>query len=202
MVRHGTHRERGQRGFSLIEAILVVVILTMALLISLPNLHRTRVMAQANQETRSLMGLLELARFEALNRHSPVAVSVSSVGECLVFEDWNDGDPTASTNDDGSYDGPGEELIRRAWVRQKLQLVHPTGASAVQTGAVSSLVYRSDGSLKQVGGLPANPAVYLGDEFGNFFRVRVNRLTGSPRVEKHLGGSVWSPRDERWTWEY
>lgn len=202
MARYPHHPTRRQLGFTLIEAVLVVFILAMVLLISLPNLHRSRVISQANMETRALVGLLELARLEALNRHSPVGVAISSVGECVVFEDWNDATPTASTNDDGVYAGAGEELIRRVWVTQNLELEHPSGASPIQTGSVSALIYRSDGSLKQVSGLPANPGVYFGDEFGNFFRVRVNRLTGSPRVEKHMGGSAWNPRDEQWSWEY
>jgi prepilin-type N-terminal cleavage/methylation domain-containing protein len=189
-----------RNGFSLIEIVIVIAVIGLTALVAIPNLQRERVKARGKSAMLQVIGMVELARGEALKRHSPVGVTFDSGnGSLVVFEDWNAADPDAATNGDGLLNAAAEEEIRRSLLNRPVSFEHPNGEAALQVGPTSSLTYVSDGSLSQRPGLPVEPSVFFGDGNGNFFRVRVNSFSGSPRVEKLTGGG-WSPRREDWEW--
>lgn len=188
-----------ERGFSLTEILVVVVIIGFTALVSIPNFMRMRVVYNDLAALREVAGVHERARLEALKRHSQVGVTYSQAARTVtIFEDRNRGDDTAAGNNDGNLD-PGEEVIGRVNVQRYLTFAHPAGGTVVDLNG-DTVLYRTDGSLNPAAGL--TPAVHFGDVKLNFFRVRVNRVTGGSTVEKWMGGTTWSKERREWQWEY
>ena len=192
---------RKQTGFTLLEAVLVLAIVGLTALVALPMLHRTKVKSGSNQALRAVNSLLDQARAEALKRHSPVAIIISTSDRTFqVFEDWDPANAEVATNGNGKLDGA--ELVTDSLTLDgALRYAHPSGGPVIEFAVNSDsdryLAYRADGSLMTVGG-----SLQYADSWNNFFRVRVNASTGAARTEKWLGGTKWTPRREQWVWKY
>jgi len=186
-----------ERGFTLIEAIVVVVIVGLTVVIALPNLQRAKIRSRTAGAVRIVSNLLDRTRSEALKRRSPVVLTFDAGNRLFtVFEDWDPGNATVATNGNGTLDA-NEDLIDELLLDRELSWVSaPTGDSS-PLPQWTSVVYGPDGALQGAGG-----AAYLEDTKGNTFRIRVNAVTGSTRLEKWLGGSDWTPRREEWKWYY
>jgi len=192
-----------QQGYTVIETLVVLMLLGVVLLVGIPNLRRAQVASASRQALRSVTTLLDLARSEAVKRHSPVGVNFDdSDSKVLVFEDWDPAQPSAGTNDNGVPDLPPEDVLRSMDLGASVRLVHPTSASAIQVGFGDTVIFRPDGSPQFGSGAPTSPAVYLGDQWGNYFRIRINQWTGRLAVEQYLGNSGWTEETTQWTWRY
>lgn len=175
--------------------VVVLAILGFAFAVSIPNLQRQRVRYSTVSSAREILELTMSARFEALRRHRPTGLEFDVANRVVVaFVDSN----TNSVFDQGS-----DLELRRRRIPDWLTPARPDSGAAVDLpgGGGDSIVYRTDGGVQ--GAAPTQlPAVYFTDPKGNFVRVRINAVTGGPRVEKLLPGGTWSPRTEDWTWEY
>lgn len=187
-------------GFSLAEILVVVAIIGITALVSIPNFRRMGVVARTTSGVREVAGVHELARLEALKRHSQVGITYNQTARSVtVFEDRNRADDAAAGNGNGVRDA-GEEILRVVNVSSFLTFGRPDAGNAVDVGGTTTLLYRVDGSLLPTGA--ATPAVYFVDPKLNYFRVRINRVTGSAEMEKWLGSTTWSKRREQWVWKY
>lgn len=187
-----------ERGFSLTEILVVVVIIGFTALVSIPNFMRMRVVYNNQAALREVAGTHERARLEALKRHSQVGVTYNETTRTVtIFEDRDRGDDTAAGNNDGNLDA-GEEVIGRVQVQRYLSFAHPEGGTVVDLNG-DTVLYRTDGSLNPAAGL--TPAVYFGDGNLNFFRIRINRVTGGSTIEKWMG-TTWSKERRDWQWKY
>jgi Tfp pilus assembly protein FimT len=184
-----------QRGFTLVEALVMLAIVAMAALVAIPNLQRVMIKTQTTQAIAGLAGAFDLARSEALRRHSPVGAVITTIPEGnLVVTVWEDFDPSnavVSTNNNFVQDDS-ELVVERRTVEPVIEF------SPSPPTSITQVVYRSDGSLWNPGN---GGMVHLQDQRGNLFRVRVNGVTGSTRLEMKMG-STWEGRREKWSWKY
>lgn len=180
LVRKGP----SQRGFTLIEALVVVAILGVILLLGLPSLFNYIRRAKVEGTIQGVANLMRLARFEAIKEGVPVVVRLD-YGQGLVtaFVDRNSNlsfDPTAGANPRATDREIGRVPLASGVFFWGQADAAPKGANVVagfttDPGAGPSLaVFDPSGSLR-----PPNPPVpfssfEFGDGRGNFVQVRVN----------------------------
>jgi Tfp pilus assembly protein FimT len=185
-----------QRGFTLAEILVMLLVLALISVITVANMHRALVKSRTNRGLRSISSAVDFARTEALKRHSPVGVVFGQ--SMVVFEDW-DG---AASN--GVYDNPGDPLISTWDVDAILTFGTGPASDTDSKTVLNTVVYESDGAL---GGPAGGGAAYVTDIRGNDFRVRVNPVTGASRTEMwtkepDTNTWYWSARRETWQWKY
>jgi len=193
--RTGSPRERG---FTLVEILLVIVLLGIALLIAVPTLHRLQVKSQTSRAVRGADTVFLLARGAALKRHSPVGIVIKATApQFTIFEDWDPNNANVATNGNGVKD-PSEDLIATRTLGSGVELSSgPSGDTDPKSDLEGTTVfYGQDGALRSAGG-----ALYLADNRGNVFRILVVAATGAARSEKWTG-TTWTPRREQWVWKF
>ncbi len=194
LSRFGGNREGG---FSLVEMLAVLVILAITLMIGIANFKRQAVVGEALAALREVSGGPEFARLEAIRLHSEVCVDfVSFPDEVLVFVDRNTGDPSKSGN--GAFDD-GEFILRRRLISSTIEARREGSGEAFDLGG-STLSYRPDGSLKPPSVM--HPSIYFADTHDNYFRVKINRVTGGARIEMSDDSGNFTSKRELWQWEY
>jgi general secretion pathway protein H len=91
-------RNHRQKGYSLVELLMVLAILGIALAITLPALGTYMRSYSARVGTDEFVSRMRLVRHLAIARHQPVSITVNA--EDYSVPDWNDADiATADTRD-------------------------------------------------------------------------------------------------------
>jgi prepilin-type N-terminal cleavage/methylation domain-containing protein len=193
----------GQRGFTLVEVVMVVAIIALAAMITLPNLQRVRVKTGT---TSALLGVA--GTFEAVKRRSPVVLVYDKTDRMLMaFEDWHPLNQDVTTNDNGLHEFVEETVIGRPIPAKLLCTAAPSGDPAALT-EIQRVVFRPDGKADlrtHAGALQPGTdmgALYVADRLGNTFRVRVNEFTGAISLEQFLSSKSWTATREAWEWIY
>ncbi len=183
-------------GFSLTEVMVVLVIISIAVMIGMANFKRQSVVGEALAGLRAARGGPEFARLEAIRLHAEVCVDYTTFeNEVFIFEDRNPGNPSNSGN--GVWD-TGEATLRRRRIASVLEARRKESGEAIDLGG-TTLVYRPDGSLKPTSNM--EPSIYFADSHDNYFRVKINRVTGGARVEMRVD-NAWTSKREMWEWNY
>ncbi|MGB0467583.1 MAG: GspH/FimT family pseudopilin [Pontibacterium sp.] len=170
------------RGFTLLELIMTLGIISILLLVALPNLgvwvRESRVQTTANR----LQSVLSLARAEAVNRGYRITLCASDTGTrcnsnkrqgkyiwrfALLFQD---------TDENRLYDSATDELIRHMILSDKVEVLWNRGESTV---------YQGDGSL--LGGSNGSFYVFDAAEPADGLRL-VAQMTG--RVRRQTLGNT------------
>ena len=103
-----------QNGFTLIEAIVVMVIIGVLATIAFPAFRSFTTSSQVNSAANDLVSALNLARSEAVTRSTPVSVckrNAAGTG-CVTTGHWNQGWIVfTDVNRNGAVDA-GDEIIR------------------------------------------------------------------------------------------
>lgn len=159
------------KGFTLIEALVVVAVVGVLLGLAAPPLGNFLQEMQARQNTNDLLGSLLLARSEAVTRNGVVTmcmVQATAPNACDADGAWHDGWMSFHDLDaDGSRD-PGEEII-------------DSHGSLDDTSVVSTLNFATHLSYLPSGGIssPGGFNVCVG---GSSARSIVLNAAGRPRL--------------------
>jgi len=175
-----------QRGFTLIEALVVVAIMGVILLLGLPSLFNYIRRAKVEGTVQGVANLMRLARLEAIKQGVPVVVR-ADFGQNLVtaFVDRNSNltfDPTAGANPRATDREIGRVPLANGvffWGFQDPSGpadAAPKGANVVTGfnadpgggGLPNVAVFDSSGAIRNPGNLE------FGDGRGNFVEVRVS----------------------------
>jgi Tfp pilus assembly protein FimT len=185
-----TGSTRYERGFTLIEILAILAILTAVMLISVPAMQRTRVKANAMNQLRGITSCADLARFEALKRGEPTCLSINAAGGVItVFEDWS---ATGTGNNNKQYDA-GEEVLRTFELDDLMKI------DSVSFGGGDTVQWAVGGNFSA-----STAEVFLSDVSGNSFKITLNALSGAPRVWKYEGSSSpnWKANERQWIWSF
>ncbi len=152
-----------QKGVTLIEVVTCLVLISILAAVSAPAIAGYRERISLRAETRNLVGLLHLAKMEAIKTNSFVVLGVDDA-QYFVFVD----------------DGRGA-AIRKDWIRQpeeKQLLTSPISKGIVLTSNFPNNRMRFSGQM----GIRAG-RFYLTDDSGNQMQV-VLSILGRIRVER------------------
>lgn len=202
------HPKRRERGFTLIEMLVVLAILSIAVLLAAPYLtkqvQRSKLIGVAQQAS----GMMRLARMDAIksSRCAMVAIDPGS-GRVEVFSD-RDGNCLPSAPD---------ERLSEVVLPNGVSFASPCGSGAAsvrglttRVGLSSVAVFRSDGSALDPGAFRFQ-AVELGGAAPNYLEVFLwPAATARVRVRKWRGGgggdcnddALWHTNGDGGSWQW
>ncbi len=171
-----------RRGFTLLELIIVVTVVSILLGIGVPSLREMRLNARMTANTNHLIGMLHLTRSEALRRHVRVVMCRSSDQQSCDGDEtriWENGWIIFSDlNRNGQIDiDQGEQLIRVAGPL-------PGGMTLRSGGNYKRhLAYLPDGRPRGSGGLGTNTFTLCDQRGWVHARRVITSATGRVRTE-------------------
>ena len=107
-----------QRGFSLFELIVTIVIVAVLGALALPNFGSSMRRGRMTTETNDLLGAINLARNEAITRAAPVSICPSADGTACSADatTWNDGWMVfVDYANPGEVDAGDGDVVLRVW---------------------------------------------------------------------------------------
>jgi type II secretion system protein H len=126
-----------EAGFSLIELMVVVVIMTIVLAASIPALRQHTETVNLTKGSREVESSLKLARTRAVSTNNPVVVVFDTdAGTYLLFEDTDeDGNQDAGETGSGPFEVPHKVAIGSVSFARNEVTFTPNGAAS-ETGSV------------------------------------------------------------------
>ncbi len=218
-----TRRRRPLRpaaGFTLIEAMVVVLVLGIAAGLGFPTVLRVVHQVRVTSHLREASALIQQARLEAIRRGAPVVVEIdAATNEMFAYADLNGANPGEPSNGefnprDGAPPRTADYEFRRLLVRGDLSFEEPGGQTGLDSldGFVNpnmpdqKAIFQSDGSLEAAG------AFRFADARGNFLEIRIApAATGKvqlrmydPTLAVNWDGTHWYAHGEvskGWKWK-
>jgi type IV fimbrial biogenesis protein FimT len=115
-------RGRDERGFSLVELVVIIAIIGLLLVVGIPNFTEWRSNQNLKTAAREVVSSFQLARMEAARRDTTVTIRITTggfgTGKCTVFVDNGLAGGTAGN---GQREG-GEPLLREMVVPPSITL--------------------------------------------------------------------------------
>ena len=140
-------QSRRQAGFTLIEAMMVLLIVSIVFAIASPSLESAIASNKLATRSAEFYSALVTARSEALKRNQPVAVCKSADGSgCTASGGWDQGWIVYPDSDGNSAQGTGEAALQAG-------IGLDTGYTLAASGAGlgSQVIFYSDGSASAAG---------------------------------------------------
>ncbi len=193
-------RRSGERGFTLVEMMVVLVLIFLIVGITLPNIQRSIVRADLMGEVKKLRTALMISRVHAVKNSRRVALQIlegNAEQEGGIIQAWID------DNADGSP--VGEEIVKRWTVGHStgnIITLAPDGAAALDlfglTGTTLGVVFLPNGTaiVHSDGDIGIGTgSVVIGDTKFNEIRLTINAGAGTVVQE------MWDPIEDEWSTE-
>lgn len=192
------HSRRRERGYTLIEILMVIMIIGLLVAIGYPILWRSLVRAEMLGEVNMIQQATTVARINAIKQSQRVTLKIlddNASQEGGVVVAWID------SNGNGLADESSDSVVGRWLLRDGFFLAPDTGNLLwkLGTGTARGVIFLPTGttianSAGTVG--VGQGGVLVGDDRLNQFRLLIRG--GSGTVTKEM----WNPFDDIWTDEY
>lgn len=189
-------RPRRERGFTLWEMMVVVVIIGLVVAIGYPMMRRSLVRARVLSQANTLKQAVAVARAKALKHGQGVILRLlddNASQQGGVVTAWVDG------NDNGVLDSPSEVLIGR-WPMRATTFLKPDPNNVLlrlEGGARGVLFLGNGTAVSSASGSAGvgQGAVIVSDHFDNDVRLLIMAGTGTVVQE------MWDPGNKVWSKE-
>ena len=156
---YNIHMNKKNHGFTLIELIVTLAVVSILLLTGIPALNQMTTSNRLVTQINSIAGSLSLARSESIKRGESITLCGSTDGETCDTSNWESGWIVFSDADNNAVLNSASELM--------LKIVDPfSGGSTLrlsQSDSASVVRYKSDGSLRDI-----DPAITSINNMGTF----------------------------------
>lgn len=199
-------RQSGDRGFTLVEMMVVLVLIFLIVGISLPNLRRSIVRADILSEVKKVQMAVMFSRIHAVKNSRRVALKILDDDA-----EQEGGTIIAWVDDNGDGSAAGEEIIKQWKVGRdvgNIITLEPDGAGSLDlfglAGSELGIVFLPNGTaITNVSGDVGigTGAVVIGDSKFNDIRLTINAGAGTILQE------MWDPIEDEWStqmkfWRY
>ena len=151
-----------QRGVTLIELIIVMVIIAIGAALTAPNIGGWLPNYRLRSATRNVASILRLAQIKAVSSNTPYRVAFDTVNESYILQ----------------YQDTGGGFVTEEGIQSL-----PTGVK-VNTDFGSAAIFSPNSTAKDVGGnVILNGNITLNNTKGSIKTVRLLGLTGRIRIE-------------------
>lgn len=150
--------ETPSAGYSLIELMITLAILSIVLAIAVPSVRDYFANARRLTVTNNLIGDLSYARMEAIRRGQFVTVCGGAAGVCVTNNDWSGGRIVfVDSNNNGLIDA-GEDVLRT-------ETAAPSGFTLTASGFTNRITFAASG-LRARGSVNGSIRVCTSGYFG------------------------------------
>ena len=191
----GGARHNSEKGFSLLELMISVVIILVMVAIAIPTIDRSYQIYQLNRTASQVADVMKLTRFAAIRRNTTVNCTVAQIGG--VWNVWTNASSTTPTATPGAQDRqvvlPGAyTVLAAAAAPSPSTMGFPTAPTAVSPSSTTNFSFDAHGGVS-VAGATAVYVLYLGNSGGARygFRAVTLRPSGVTQLWSAPQGGPW-----------
>lgn len=193
-----------ERGFSLMELLVVMMLVTVIVALTVPNLRRSRIRAEMLEQVNMCKQAVAVARIEAIKGRRQVVIGF--VGTALYSAEGGELRAFVDADGDEVYDA-GEQILN-TWdlsdaVEVRLDLTNPL-RDLGGLGGDRGMVIRPDGVvLASNATAPVGQGAYrLQDQWGNV--IRLTHFSGAGSVQAEMlvpaTANTWDTNLRHWSY--
>lgn len=159
-----TKKIKNQKGFSMPELIVVLLVISILVVLSLPQLSASRRLFRFSGMQRQIVASLNEARQDAMSQHAAITFRYDDTNKKTVIYGGIFGALGDSRNKTVEMSGSGldktEIVYGRPGGASKSALTDTTNMTALSSETVS-IIFQSDGSVLDANNLPLNTALFF-----------------------------------------